>query len=340
MSWFTTRLAQWLLLAQTLWLSAPLLQGDCLERCVTEGCNNCKVMTARLAHTDSPVRGTVFYLPGRSGILVAREAGIQHFYNLGFNVYTLDWRGQGESSRTLEDSHKVHIESFDSYLEDLCALKLRARVDKAPEPWILLGSSMGGHMAIRLLEEAPEGFSGAILIAPMLDVHTGFVPRYVAPLVARLLRALGLGERYAPGYGPYDVSGDRFEGNFSTRDPARYAEQKRYLRNHPEYVTGGVTVAWADEVFQSMDKANDPTRLARVTVPVLMVNAGDDRVVDTSVAHHVAELLPHCHEVVIPGARHSLFTETDDAQAVLWGEINAYLEQVAPSKLAGLSKAG
>ena len=332
MVWVPNRMAQWILLTQLAWVqpSQPLY-GACLERCVTEGCNNCKVMTARLAHDSGDIRGTVFFLPGRSGILLAREPSLHQFYNLGFNVYTLDWRGQGESSRTLEDSHKVHIEAFESYLEDLCALKLRARVDKAPQPWLLVGSSMGGHMALRLMEEAPDGLDGAILVAPMLDVHTGFIPRSVAPMVAAMLRKLGLGERYAPGYGPYDLAGDRFEGNQSTRDPARYAEQKRFLREHPEYVTGGVTVSWADEVFKSMDRANAPGRLAKVTAPVLMLNAGDDRVVDSSAAHVVAERLPHCREVVIPGARHNLFAETDDAQAIVWGEINLFLDQVAPA---------
>jgi lysophospholipase len=304
--------------------------AECLDRCTAEGCNNCQIMTGHILHPSGPVRGTILFLPGRSGILGNREEILKAFYDRGFNVYTLDWRGQGESSRTLEDSHKVHIDSFDSYLEDICALKLRARLEKAPKPWLVVGSSMGGHMALRTLEEAPEGIAAGILVVPMIDVNTHPIPRSVAPWVAKSLQGLGFSTSYAPGYGPYDIILDRFEGNHSTRDPAKFVASKQYMREHPEYVTGGVTVGWANAMFESMASANAPDRLAKVKAPVLMINAGDDKVVDPAAAAVVAERLPRCREITLPGARHGLWSELDDTVDELWSEIDRFLDVQAP----------
>jgi lysophospholipase len=306
-------------------ISPSLGWSECLDRCTAEGCDNCRIMTGHILHPKGPVRGTILFLPGRSGILGNREEILKAFYERGFDVYTLDWRGQGESSRILEDSHKVHIDSFDSYLEDICALKLRARLEKAPKPWILVGSSMGGHMALRTLEEAPEGISGAILVVPMIDVWTDPVPRSFAPYLAKTLKAFGLSTSYAPSHGPYDIETDRFEGNRSTRNPAGFVAAKKYMRANPAYVTGGVTVGWASAVFDSIAKANNPERLQKIQVPILMINAGDDQVVNAEAAAAVADLLPNCREITLPGARHGIWSELDETVNELWGEIDRYL---------------
>lgn len=304
---------------------------DCVDRCVAEACGNCTVMTARIVHPKSECsRGTILFLPGRSGILGDREPILQAFYKRGFDVYTLDWRGQGESSRLLEDSHRVHIENFDNYVDDVCALKMRVRLESAPKPWIVVGHSLGGHIAVRILEEAPCDISAAILVAPMIDAFTGPIPRFIAPSVAKMLVTMGMGEQYAPGHGPYDWLQDPFDGNKSTRDPERFVEMKRYLKDHPEYVTGGVTLAWADAMFDSIGKANDAGNLGKVNVPVLMLNAGSDEIVNAKSAVKVSTSLHQCREVTFAGARHALFNETDDTRQELWREIDVFLNSVAP----------
>jgi lysophospholipase len=316
------------------------VHAECLDRCTAEGCDNCQIMTGHILHPKGSNRGTILFLPGRSGILGNREKILKSFYDRGFDVYTLDWRGQGESTHILEDSHKVHIDSFDSYLEDICALKLRARLEKAPKPWIVVGSSMGGHMGLRVLEEAPEGLTGAILVVPMIDVVTDPVPRSLAPSIAKCLRFLGLSEQYAPGHGRYDVSTDRYKDNRSTRDPEQFVEAKKYYLDHPQYVTGGVTVGWAAAMFESIRKANDPKRLVKVRVPVLMINAGDDKVVDPLAAAAIADQLPNCREITLPGARHGLWHEYPETVRELWREIDRYLDAYAPAKEASPSKVG
>jgi len=315
-----------------IFLNISNVYPDCVDRCVAEACGNCTVMTARMVHpkVECP-RGTILFLPGRSGILGDREPILQALYQRGFDVYTLDWRGQGESSRLLEDSHRVHIENFDHYVDDVCALKMRVRLENAPKPWIIVGHSLGGHIALRILEEAPCDIAGAILVAPMIDAYTGPTPRFIAPSLAKMLVTMGLGEQYSPGHGPYDWLQDPFEGNKSTRDPERFVEMKRYLKEHPEYVTGGVTLAWASAMFDSIGKTNDISNLSKVSVPVLMLNAGSDEIVNAKGAVRVAASLNDCREVTLAGARHALFNEIEETRQEVWQEVDCFLNKLAPA---------
>jgi lysophospholipase len=37
----------------------------------------------------------------------------------GFEVWSMDWRGQGAFDRALKNPHKGHIDQFESYIADL-----------------------------------------------------------------------------------------------------------------------------------------------------------------------------------------------------------------------------
>ena len=54
------------------------------------------------------------------------------------------------------------------------------------------------------------------------------------------------------------------------------------------------------------------------TVPVSIVSAGDDRLVDTEMHAAIARRLPRCEHVTIAGARHEITMETDAIRAQFW----------------------
>ena len=62
---------------------------------------------------------TVVILQGRASFIEKYSEVIVELNQLGFDVISFDWRGQGGSSRLLPHPQKVYIDSFDDYLEDL-----------------------------------------------------------------------------------------------------------------------------------------------------------------------------------------------------------------------------
>ena len=85
----------------------------------------------------------------------------------GYDVWTLDWRGQGLSDRLLPDPEKGHVDSYDSYLRDADQfLTDIVRLDQSPRPRILLAHSMGGGIGTLYLERHPGRFDKAVFASP------------------------------------------------------------------------------------------------------------------------------------------------------------------------------
>jgi len=68
-----------------------------------------------------------------------------------------------------------------------------------------------------------------------------------------------------------------------------------------------------------------------VTIPVTVIAAGDDLLVDNAALERVAARLPRGRYLEIPGAYHEILQETDEVQSVFWREFDAVADQVAPA---------
>ena len=135
--------------------------------------------TIRYAHwkpSNGLTRGVVVHFNGRTEFIERNIYIYKELLERGFEVWSLDWRGQGFSSRLLKNKQKHHISSFDQYLADANEFvdKL-VDLDRYNGPKVLLAHSMGGQIALRyLLQEKPEGaeykFDFAVLSSPLLKV--------------------------------------------------------------------------------------------------------------------------------------------------------------------------
>jgi len=87
-----------------------------------------KIRYARWKSKAYPVKGTVLLLHGRSEFIEKLFETVTALRNSGFDVLTFDWRGQGGSSRMLEDRARGYVDSFDQYTMDPGALHGRAGI--------------------------------------------------------------------------------------------------------------------------------------------------------------------------------------------------------------------
>lgn len=268
---------------------------------------------------------TMVVMQGRASFMEKFEEVIRQLQEQGFDVWALDWRGQGLSSRILGNHHKGHIDSYETYLQDLHQLVTTYIKPDESQELIAMGQSMGGHLALRYLGENPGIMSGGILACPMLDIKTGAYPRKMARWIARMINRAGMGENYIFGHGNFDPNEEPFEGNYLTHDRERFYSHRVMQVRNPELVLGGATFGWLDASFKSIERIMQQTYLQSITVPVLMVEAGEDDLVENAPFSYIASHLPQCEYRLYPDARHQLFMEADDILERFWGDFNGFM---------------
>ncbi|HWA60108.1 MAG TPA: alpha/beta hydrolase [Caulobacteraceae bacterium] len=276
----------------------------------------------------APIRGSVVLSGGRTEPIEKYFETIGELSARGFWVLAHDWRGQGLSERLLPDRLKGHAAGYQTFLDDYRAL-LDAYEARLPRPWIAVGHSMGGCLTLLALAEGETRFSAAFLSAPMLGLLTGGIPLPVGKALASLFTGFGGGVGQVQGRSSPIWS--EFKDNVLTHDPARYARNRAQVDACPDLALGGPTWGWLDFAFKAMGVLQTGPGVTRIAIPVVVLGAGDDRLVDIAMQRRVTARVPGAKFVEFPGAFHELFQETDDVRARVWTEFDALAEAVSPA---------
>ena len=267
-------------------------------------------------------RGSIVLLNGRKEFMEKYAETIRELNQRGFNVYSLDWRGQGLSFRMLANRHKGFIKTYNNYLNDLNLFVSKIVRPEATIPLIILSHSMGGHIALRFIHEHPEVVDKAVLVSPMIDILTSPLPRWFVRLIAWVAIKAGLDHAYIIGSGDYAV--EKFKNNRLTSDPKRFMDEHKAIVENPDLALGGPTYGWLSATFESIDILSEPDFAKNITTPILIVSAGCDRVVSIKSQKSICSVLPSCRFAEIAGARHEIFKETDALQSILWDEFDRF----------------
>ncbi len=265
-----------------------------------------------------PSAGTVLLLSGRGEFMEKYQETIGELQDRCYDVFSMDWRGQGLSGRETPHRHKGYVADYRHYLDDLDILIEREIRPRGANRLIALAHSMGGHVVLRYLKERPAVFERAVLTSPLVDIHLeGLSARLVRPLT-RLAVAMGLARRYTVGSGDYEASARRFAGNRLTSDPERFMIEPRAVSNNPDLALGGVTYGWLAATLESIDQVQDPAFAAGIATPLMIITAGDDRVVSNRAQSAICARIPGCVRKTIPGARHEILFESDPIRGEFW----------------------
>lgn len=280
-------------------------------------------LRAALFPAQGAPRGSVVLSGGRTEPIEKYFEVAQELTARGFVVLAHDWRGQGLSQRLLPHRLKGHAVGADDFVADYAAL-LAAFDARLPKPWLAMGHSMGGCLTTLVLARGERRFAGAVLSAPMLGLHTSPVSPPIARLLAKALTLVGGGSVSTPGGGE-----GSFETNLLTHDPRRYARNVGQPAAYPDLALGAPTWGWLAFAFAAIRELQTGPGVPRIEIPVVIVAAGEDRIVDKEGARLVAGRMPHGRYVEAPGAYHEVLQETDDIRAVFWREFDALAGVVA-----------
>ncbi|MEH6789033.1 alpha/beta hydrolase [Parasphingorhabdus sp.] len=280
---------------------------------------------------DAP-RGSVLFTTGRADFYEKYLESFHDFHARGWNVTSVDWRGQGGSGRCGPHPHVGHIDDFSTWVDDLVALFQDWHADH-PGPHVLVGHSMGGHLVLRALAEQRIHPDAAILIAPMLAPAGGGMPEWTAQLVARIMCLVGRSERRAwkPNANPLEPYVPRQP--LLTHDAERYSDEFFWFRERPFVRLGPASWRWVERAYASTRRLRNRQRLMRVDVPLLVLATATDELVDHATIERAVHLLPRAEMKLFgPECAHEILREVDVVREEALASCFAFLDRVAPQQ--------
>ncbi len=183
----------------------------------------------------------------------------------GYASYAPDHPGHGRSPGRRGD-----IGSLDAAVDGVATV-VRAAADRHPGvPVFVYGHSLGGLVALQYLTGRPhERVAGGVVSAPALDTSTATpLQRLVAPVLSRV----------APGLGVLTLDAEAV-----SRDPDVVAAYRADPLNH----TGRMVARTGTEIM--VGAAAMPARLRGLTLPLLVLHGGGDRMMPPSASEVVRE---------------------------------------------------
>lgn len=190
-----------------------------------------------------------------------------------------------------------HINRFSDYVNTVKDWVETAKSAIGDAPLFVLGNSVGGLVTIRLLQESAAGnlpIRGVILCSPCLRLKL-HVPLWKQRLAAALSK-LTPGLRLPNGIDAAAVSRSRSVVEAYSTDP--YNEHR-------------VSFRWFEELHTAMQHAS--LQAGRIRYPILLLQAGADRIVDPdAAAPFIEKVSARDRKIkVYPGFYHELLNEPE-----------------------------
>ncbi len=275
---------------------------------------------ARFAAEARPLNGTVVILPGRNESIEKYFETIGDLSRRGFGAAIFDLRGQGASDRLVSRPRRGHVTDFNDYVEDIEPFFQDVVLPDCRGPYFILAHSTGALVALLAAPALANRVQRMMLLSPLLGLYPEPLSMRATGRLCSFLHAVGLGQLAMARGGAAP-----FESNVLTSDPARYARNLAILREHPDLGIDGPTATWVRAVCHGIERAHAQRFLAGVTVPILMVAAGADKVVDSRATESYAHTLRTASLLTIQGARHELLQERDIFREQVFAAFDAFI---------------
>lgn len=271
-----------------------------------------------------PKIGSVLLFPGRTEYAEKYGPIAARLIRAGYDVLTLDWRGQGLSDRFLPNPRPGHVDSFDAYRHDVDAMVQGARKLNLPRPWHLLSHSMGGCIGLAALIGGLDVVS-ATFSAPMWGINFQGVPAILPQALAGVAARIGLGGVAAPGSGGAGcyLLDQAFRDNVLTGNAAEWARMLQQAARWPELTIGGASFGWLHAALRECRRL---APLPSPDIPMLVSLGSAETVVSAQAIRARCAAAPQARLLEIPGARHEAMMETPDPRRVFLEALMTHLQ--------------
>jgi lysophospholipase len=313
--------------------------------------------TIRYAYWPAPNQrrraGVVVFFQGRTEFIEKNIYAYQDLLDRNFDVWTLDWRGQGLSDRLLPDEpEKGHIDSYATYLADAeFFLRKIVKLDEVRGvPRILLAHSMGGAVGSTYLLRNPGEFDKAVFSAPLIKLPDRIdsalirvgnrAKALVTPSVCTGLNPLSKCLWESQFQRETDVCSiaedaatnalvDREATEGFSHDATKVAEIECWIANsrpaEPSLGLGGPTSGWLRATYEATDWIN--ANKSRLETPLLILGGSKDQTVSNEGQSAFCDIdNPECCRLEIEGAGHELLIEAAPLKEQFFEAFDAFID--------------
>jgi lysophospholipase len=271
--------------------------------------------------------GTVVVLGGRAEFMEKYVETIHALNRRGFQVFGLDWRGQGLSDRMLPDRTRGYVRTYGDYVADLKSFLDEIVRPDGSGPLILMAHSMGATIVLHFLSRFRKAAHKAVLLSPMIDFRTDPVPYAIARRYCLLMTRLGRAHHNVPSLRRVKSHRDTFADNWLTHDAERFHRARQAIQNNPRLLISSVTYGWLAASFEAVEAIRRPGFAQRIQTPVLVVTAGRDRVVSNAATERFVARSPAFHALCVQTAFHEILQERDDIRAQFWHAFDRFIQR-------------
>ena len=216
----------------------------------------------------------------------------------GAVVYGLDHVGHGRS-----EGDRAVVPDYDSVVEDLRQLHLRAREEHPGLPVALIGHSMGGLIGLRYAQEHGDALAALVLSGPQLGGQEGLAYLLTLP----------------------EIPSFSIDATVLSRDPA---VAEAYLAD-PLVWHGDFQRPTVEAMVAAQHAVEEGKRLE--SLPVLWMHGTDDQLSPLEGARPVVEAVVtgSLEQRLYSGARHEIFNETNQDEVI--GDLVRFLDASLPA---------
>lgn len=221
-----------------------------------------------------------------------------------FEVHTVDPRGIGQSDKIAPYSVETWAADFADIIESV-----------GHGPMHVVGSSLGGAMALALAESRPDLVKSLIVVGGFSELDRATALNF--GLRARLIRKLGLGEEVADYMALWTLTREFI--NSDEGFAQMKANQQNIKRNSSELYLAFVEalLAWGRCLPGQEDEPKFTSRLHGIKARTLVVTSDNDHLIPPDLSKIVADSIPGAEFTVMRGYGHILFVERPIETAAL-----------------------
>jgi len=285
------------------------------------GVNGCLLRYIRQREITSP--NGLLILGGRTEFVEKYQELFYDLSSLNCSIYSYDHRGQGMSTRLLANSQKGYVNHFPDYVSDLKNF-IENVMAGHHQRIVVLGFSMGGAVTTLLARVNPGFIDAAILCCPMFTINTFPLSPSLVGWIAQKAVSWGWGERFATGGRGYNFKA-KFKNNPYTSSTTRFALTQALVRENPRLALGSPTYSWLHEAM--VHTKHVFRRTADITIPILLLQSGNDTLVQNSAHRKFCKMVPNCKLYTVDGSRHELLMERDELREQALGYITKFIRQ-------------
>lgn len=270
-------------------------------------------------------KATIIVIPGYTSSMDMYGEHVSMLAERGYNVVGFDLRGQGGSDRhRYYQPEKLYAKTFGVYSDDVA--EFITKQNYSPDiPLLVLGSSFGGHVALRLIGDHDTQVDGLALLAPVYLPNTAPLSIGAIKMMTGFAKLIGKNQRFLLFQGDWRPDGtDLTVGSDCASNPKRLYLRDTVFVRKPEQRVGGVTNNYIHEMISSGELLQTPEFTVKIDVPVHMIVAENDIVIDARASEAACtDGLADCKLVKIPETGHCLMLESDDVLDAIFDEVDA-----------------